>query len=331
MIPAALIDAIADEGRAVAAIAAELGGTVAIEPEQLLKRDIKLSQAGNWSPNRHCRLVAGSDGWIAVNLARQDDEDAVAAWLECATDLAAWDAVVDLARDRPVAELLERAVLFGLPVAAVGETAIAPPREDARENASPMRLSDITVIDLSALWAGPLCGGLLAETGMAVTKVDGPARPDPTSDATPELDRRLNGRKRRISMALTDPRLRDAIASADILITSARPHALARLGLSPEILFSRNQRLIWVAITAHGFHGIPAMRVGFGDDCAAAGGLVEWTDGEPRFLGDALADPLTGLRAARLALDAVAQGQSGLIDVALAPTAAVFAHRAGLR
>ena len=73
------------------------------------------------------------------------------------------------------------------------------------------------------------------------------------------------------------------------------------------------------------------MRVGFGDDCAAAGGLVAWHGGHPRFIGDALADPLTGLRAARLALEYLAAGPCGLIDVALAATAADVAARSGLR
>ena len=48
-------------------------------------------------------------------------------------------------------------------------------------------------------------------------------------------------------------------------------------------------------------------------------------------MGDALADPLTGLDAATSALEALVQGQSGLIDAALAPTAASFAQRIGLR
>ena len=315
MIPDALLDAIADEGKAFG-----------VDPAALLKRDLELEPPTNWSPNRHCQLVEAADGWIAVNLAREDDRDAVPAWLECELGSDPWDAVEKQARGRTTADLLERAVLLGLPVVAVGEA--APPIP------SPLRLdhsTSKTVVDLSALWAGPLCGGLLAEAAMAVTKIEDPVRPDPTGGTTPEHDRRLNGRKRRLSMTLGDPQLLEIIASARILITSARPFALARLGLTEEALFDLNPALIWVAITAHGFYGEGAMRVGFGDDCAAAGSLVRWENGVPHFLGDALADPLTGLRAARLALSAVTEGRAGLIDVALAPTAAEFAQRAGLR
>jgi crotonobetainyl-CoA:carnitine CoA-transferase CaiB-like acyl-CoA transferase len=62
--------------------------------------------------------------------------------------------------------------------------------------------------------------------------------------------------------------------------------------------------------------------VGFGDDTAAAGGLVRWTSGGPRFLGDALADPVTGLAAAVGTLRALEQGGGLLVDVALARSAA---------
>ena len=61
----------------------------------------------------------------------------------------------------------------------------------------------------------------------------------------------------------------------------------------------------------------------FGDDAAAAGGLVRWTpSGAPRFLGDALADPITGLAAALGALKGLDEGGGVLVDVALARLAA---------
>jgi hypothetical protein len=332
MIPALLFDAIADEAAAFTKLAHVLGSKATLDPRHLLQRDIDLQPPTCWSPNRHCQLVEAADGWIAVNLAREDDRAAVAAWLECEADCLAWDAVVSLVPTRTRADLLERAMLLALPVAVLGEAPLpASPMEKAA-GALSKPLSDMSVIDLSALWAGPLCGALLAEVGMTVIKVEDPARPDLTRDATPAHERRLNGRKQRLSMTLSDPSLFDAISRADVLITSARSHALARLGLTPELVFRRNPELLWVAITAHGFCGQQKMRVGFGDDCAAAGGLVGWgDDGRPHFLGDALADPLTGLRAAHLALDHVAGRQTGLIDVALAATAADLAFRAGLR
>lgn len=68
---------------------------------------------------------------------------------------------------------------------------------------------------------------------------------------------------------------------------------------------------------------------GIGDDAAAAGGLVNWKlDKHPVFVGDALADPLTGLVAALAGFQAIVEGGGVLIDAALARTAAGVAHSA---
>jgi crotonobetainyl-CoA:carnitine CoA-transferase CaiB-like acyl-CoA transferase len=261
----------------------------------------------------------------------------VPAWLECGEENEIWE-VVEL---KCCAELLDQAVLLGIPMAVVGEESPYPLGEGlgvgvvaprpAGQRGHPIGMSpndtpiETAVLDLSALWAGPYCGALLAEAGLKVTKVESPNRPDPTAS-----DPRLNGRKQRLTLDLTSPALTQMVAKTNILITSARPHALARLGLTEERLFALNPNLIWVAITAYGWTGDAAMCVGFGDDCAAAGGLLDWADGEPSFIGDALADPLTGMMAAIQAMEALAAGKPGLIDVALAQTAAYFARKAGI-
>jgi crotonobetainyl-CoA:carnitine CoA-transferase CaiB-like acyl-CoA transferase len=103
------------------------------------------------------------------------------------------------------------------------------------------------------------------------------------------------------------------------------------LGLAPAEMFAANPSLVWVAITGYGWTGAAGMRVGFGDDTAAAGGLVRWTQkGEPRFAGDALSDPVTGLAAALGALQALAGGGGVLVDAAMASAAAAAAAMARL-
>ena len=82
---------------------------------------------------------------------------------------------------------------------------------------------------------------------------------------------------------------------------------------------------LWLSITAYGRQGVSGNRVGFGDDAAAAGGLVAWSDEEPVFCGDAIADPLTGLTAAARGLQALQDGGRWLLDVAMAGVAASFA------
>src|SRR5690606_15094387 len=77
------------------------------------------------------------------------------------------------------------------------------------------------VLDCSALWAGPLCGRLLARHGADVAKVELVGRPDGARAGPPEFWRRLNGEKREIT--LTADGLRAALDEADVVITAARP------------------------------------------------------------------------------------------------------------
>ena len=86
---------------------------------------------------------------------------------------------------------------------------------------------------------------------------------------------------------------------------------------------------VWLSITAYGRTGPWCNRVGFGDDTAAAAGLLEGLDVDaPRFVGDAVADPLTGVLGAALITDAIAAGGGVLIDLALREVARAVALRA---
>lgn len=315
----ALLDAVAAAGERLVAAS---GGRIAFDPRRALSRhdDLTLAAPGEWSPNRHCRMVKCSEGWMAVSLARAEDRELVPAWTGAGLDDEPWQAILAAAGGRTADAMVTAAAELHMPVARVGEASPLVPSELRNCEAK-----DGIVLDLSALWAGPYCGALLAAAGHAVVKVESDGRPDPTRLHTPQLDARLNGDKRRVSAEIDGAELRSMIGEARVLITSARPHALAQLGLDEERLFRINPDLLWIAITAHGWRGEAAMRVGFGDDCAAAGGLVRWTEERPQFVGDALADPLTGLTAATLALEALAGQQGGVIDVSLARTAATFA------
>ena len=284
---------------------------------EVLTRDAPggLQTPGRVSANRHCRLLHTADGWAALNLARPDDYALIPALTYGAGD--DWEAVAAYAATTTSAAFVARAAEMHVPVALPGEA------EPITLAGAPTGCPLGTVLDLSALWAGPLCAGLLARVGAEVVRVDNSARPDPTPRASPVLDHFLNGAKMRLALDLTAAsdraRLHGLVADADIVVTSGRAAALARLGLTPETL----AHCTWVAISGHGFTGAKAMRVGFGDDCAIAGGLVSWSDGEPAFFGDALADPLTGVEAAR----AVLAGETGLIDRPLAGIAAAYAAR----
>ena len=332
--------ALAELSADIARLTAELGARVDVAAIGATDRrgQLKLHAPGRFSANRACGLVRAADGWIAVNLARDEDRELIPAWLGSDPDEEPWAALTRAARRRTAAELIEGAVLLGLPAGRVGEASadrLAPPSVRLGEPRRGGRSDRLRVVDLSALWAGPLCGAVLAAMGAAVTKIESVARPDPTRVSMPDFFRRLNGAKAELRLDFGSDadraRLRDEIAAADVLITSARPRAFAGLGLEPAAVFAANPALVWVAITGYGWNGEAGERVGFGDDTAAAGGLVRWTArGEPRFAGDALSDPVTGLAAALGALQGVAAGGGVLVDVAMARAAAAAATMARL-
>jgi hypothetical protein len=306
------------------------GAAVDVDPMEVADRSafMRLKAPGVISANGSAGLVKARDGWIALNLARADDLDLLPAWLEAEVSGDPWPSVRAACVEEFAADLSGRARLLGLPVAVVGETQgrgllplavrMAPPWDRARTN-------PLQVVDLSSLWAGPLCGSVLADMGAAVTKIESQARPD-SHAASPEFFARFNRRKACQTLDFSDPvelaRLRALVDQADVLITSARPRAFEGLGLKPGSVFARNPGLTWIAVTGYGFLGGDADRVAFGDDAAAAGGLVRWNGATPGFFGDASADPLTGLAAAIVGLKSVISGGGVLVDAAMAHASA---------
>ena len=177
------------------------------------------------------------------------------------------------------------------------------------------------VVDLSSLWAGPLCGRLLAAAGMRVVKVESTSRPDGARGGDVGFFHALNGAKEHRSLPLATAggrdRLRRLLSTADIVIEGSRPRALRHMGIEAEEVLSARPGSVWVSITAYGRDGPWSNRVGFGDDAAAAGGLVAVAEGRPGFVADAVADPLAGMVAAGAAADAWARGGGCLLDVSL--------------
>jgi crotonobetainyl-CoA:carnitine CoA-transferase CaiB-like acyl-CoA transferase len=84
--------------------------------------------------------------------------------------------------------------------------------------------------------------------------------------------------------------------------------------------------LVWVTITGHGAEGEAAGWVGFGDDCGVSGGLsaaLRAASGHSGFVGDAIADPLTGIFAAQVAWDAWISRRGGRFGVAMSRVVAL--------
>lgn len=309
---------------------ARLGEAAGADPWSALTERAAVTGArrqGRTSCGGGTRLVRTEDGWLAASLVRPDDIAAVTAWLEIDGDPGPdpWPAVAAVAASRAAAQLVAQGALLGLPVAAVGEWSAPPPAGAIGEwsapppagadEALPGRWVDLgpadrplppepLVVDLSSLWAGPLCARVLASSGATVVKVESTTRPDGARRGPARFYDRLHAGQRAVALdwatAAGRAALRDLVSAADVVIEASRPRALAQAGLVPERLGSAGPAL-WISITGHGRTGTRAERVAFGDDAAVAGGLVAWTDGGPVFAGDAIADPLTGLAAAAAA------------------------------
>jgi hypothetical protein len=292
-----------------------------------------LIRQGAISPGGSCRLLRSADDWIAFNLARPDDLALLPAWLGEGDLGDPWRFVTDRVALRPAAELIERARLLGLPASLA-----PPPRSDAPpwcriaargRPASQPRRDPPLVIDLSSLWAGPLCAQLLGLTGARLLKLESTARPDGARFGPPAFFDLLNSGKQSVALDFRSDEGRRQLAGlverADIVVESTRPRALAQLGVDASALVERRPGLTWVSITGYGRREPQANWVAFGDDAAVAAGLAVATGAEqdqPLFCGDAIADPLTGIHGALAALASWQGGGGILLDLALSEVTA---------
>ncbi|MEU8894231.1 CoA transferase [Nocardia sp. NPDC048505] len=113
-------------------------------------------------------------------------------------------------------------------------------------------LAGVEVVSLAVNLPGPLAAARLAELGARVHKVEPPAG-DPLAAAAPDWYRALIEHQEVIALDVKQPgdraKLDDLLATADLLITSMRPTALARLGLArPQ---QRFPKLSLIEIVGH--------------------------------------------------------------------------------
>ncbi|MGJ8670236.1 MAG: CoA transferase [Oceanococcus sp.] len=284
----------------------------------------KLQLAAQSSANGSCRLLACRHGILAVNLARSEDWELLPAWLEDEA-VQDWKSLASAMAQRSAVELLDRARLLGLPVAH-SEQAQDRAWYQARRVGQQRALTDpqkaLRVLDLSALWAGPLCSAVLQFAGVDVLRIENPQRPDGARMGPPAFYAALNASKQSIALDLSaaDGQLQfhRLLGDADLVIESSRPRALQQLGLDAEALLQQYPGLNWLSITGYGRDEPEAQWVAFGDDAAVAGGLAEEMarySGQPQFFGDAIADPITGLHAALLAIATMQSGGGYLLSV----------------
>jgi crotonobetainyl-CoA:carnitine CoA-transferase CaiB-like acyl-CoA transferase len=334
--PSRLVPGLRDAAAAIAADSAGIGRPVTLDPLALLGERAALRglrRGGDVSCGGHARLLRTADDWLAVSLARTDDIDLISAWLELSEPPAdPWATVAARLSTLDASTVVERGRLLGLPVARLGAVHDDSPVRvhQVADHPPCASIEALTVVDLSALWAGPLSASLLQLAGARVVKVESLTRPDGLRRGDPALFDLLNAGKQSVSLDLRQPSgladLRRLLAAADVVIESSRPRALEQWGIRAADILAESRRLrVWLSITGYG-RGEPERNwVAFGDDAAVAGGLVGWDAEGPCFCADAVADPTTGLVAAAACLSALRDGGRWLLDVAMARVAASLA------
>lgn len=196
-------------------------------------------------------------------------------------------------------------------------------------------LSDLRVLDISTVLAGPNCARYLADFGADVIKVEQPGKGDSLRgmawrdprDGSGLWWKLVNRNKRMISLDLKaddDKALfLRLVDRANVLVENFRPGTLERLGLSPDTLLKRNDKLVIVRVTGFGQTGPYASRPGFASIAESMAGLSAISgdpDGPPMLPPIALTDELTGIAAAFAALVAVHSGVGQVVDVNLLQT-----------
>jgi crotonobetainyl-CoA:carnitine CoA-transferase CaiB-like acyl-CoA transferase len=136
-------------------------------------------------------------------------------------------------------------------------------------------LQGVRVVELAIWVAGPGAGGILADWGAEVIKVEGPAG-DPMRNLFGNLGieqarvppYELDNRGKRCVML--DLRGEDArndldalLADADVFLTNLRPDALERLGFDHATVRARHPKLIYASVTGYGLEGADRDRAGY--------------------------------------------------------------------
>ncbi|WP_415264301.1 CaiB/BaiF CoA transferase family protein [Pseudomonas serbica] len=208
-------------------------------------------------------------------------------------------------------------------------------------------LSNIRVLDMSRILAGPWAAQMLADLGAEVIKIERPGKGDDSRQFGPPFLKDAEGRntressfyistnrnKKSITCDIAKPEgqalVRKLVAKCDVLLENYKVGDLKRYGLDYASLSEENPRLIYCSLTGFGQTGPYAPRPGYDSIFQAMGGLMSITGlpdeipgGGPMKTGPSLADILAGqyaayaIQAALYARDVnAAPGQH--IDIAL--------------
>lgn len=192
-------------------------------------------------------------------------------------------------------------------------------------------LKNTRVIELGTYITGPAAGMHLADLGADVIKVERPGTGDPFRAFKGGLYsphyQTYNRNKRSIALDTKDPNdlavLHDLVAGADVFIQNFRPGVAEKLGAGEDDLRKVNPKLIYCAISGFGQTGPSADRPAYDTVAQAASGFLRLVTPpeNPRVIGPAIADAITGQYAAMAILAALLEradsGKGRRVDISM--------------
>lgn len=207
-------------------------------------------------------------------------------------------------------------------------------------------LSNIRILDLSRVLAGPWATQILADLGAEVIKIERPGSGDDTRGWGPPYLKDTEGRdtreaayflaanrnKKSVTLNVSTPEgqeiIRQLAAQSDVFIENYKVGDMARYHLAYDDLKKINPKLIYCSITGFGQDGPLANLAGYDFIIQGMGGLMSITGerddlpgGGPQKLGVAFADLMTGVYSTIAILAALnhrnASGEGQYIDMAL--------------
>jgi crotonobetainyl-CoA:carnitine CoA-transferase CaiB-like acyl-CoA transferase len=192
-------------------------------------------------------------------------------------------------------------------------------------------LKNIRVIELGTYITGPAAGMHLADLGADVIKVERPGSGDPFRAFKGGLYsphyQTYNRNKRSIALDTSKPEdcqtLHELIATADVFIQNFRPGVAEKLGAGEAELRAINPGLVYCAISGFGISGPSSDRPVYDTVAQAASGFLRLVTppDNPRVIGPAMADSITGQYAAMAILAALLErgstGKGRRVDISM--------------
>jgi benzylsuccinate CoA-transferase BbsF subunit len=187
----------------------------------------------------------------------------------------------------------------------------------------------LRVLEFTHVWAGPLCGQLLADAGADVVKLESRGHLDvhrragPYASGVADINasgvwNAQNRGKRSVALNLKkDAGIEialDLLATADVVIDNFRPGVLKNLGLSSDLMQARNPALVGVSISGFGLEEKWRNYPAYGPTMDAVAGLSVATadaEGRPQAVNGWLPDVSASLFAAVAIISAIESASSG--------------------